>query len=98
MPICRDGSGSGTLLIGLSLVLLLLLASLPLLSDFLELFRSALLAMRLHGDVSVEMVQGTIGLFTAIPTTLVHALDLFISSTRTLVLLGAWDRDEGVNL
>jgi len=38
LPICRDGSGSGTLLIGLSLVLLLLLASLPLLSDFLELW------------------------------------------------------------
>jgi len=56
------------------------------------------LAVRLHGDMSVEMIQGAIGLFTTIPATLIHALDLFISSTGTLVLLSTWDRDEGVNL
>jgi hypothetical protein len=37
LTIRRDSSGSGTLFIGLSLVLLFLLAGFPLLSDFLEL-------------------------------------------------------------
>jgi hypothetical protein len=48
--------------------------------------------------MSVEMIQGTIGLFTTVPATFIHALDFYISSTGTLVLLGTWDRDEGVNL
>jgi len=44
------------------------------------------------------MIQGAVGLFTTTPTTLVHAVDFFMSSTDTLVLLVTWDRDEGVNL
>jgi hypothetical protein len=44
------------------------------------------------------MVQCTVGLFTAVPSTLVHALDLFISTSRSLVLLGTWDGDERVDL
>jgi hypothetical protein len=39
LTIGRDSSGSGTLFIGLSLVLLFLLTGFPLLSDFLELCR-----------------------------------------------------------
>ena len=60
--------------------------------------RCSLLAMRLHGDVSIQMVQCTVGLFTAVPSTLVHALDLFISTSRSLVLLRAWNRYERVDL
>lgn len=59
---------------------------------------SSLLAMRLHGDVSIQVVQCTVGLFAAVPATLVHALNFFISSPRSLVLLRAWNRDERVNL
>jgi hypothetical protein len=58
-------------------------------------FRSALLAVRLHSDMSVKMIQGAISLFTTIPATLIHALDFSILSTGTLVLP---DRDKGVNL
>jgi len=38
LSISRDDGGSGTLILGLALVLLLLLASLPFLADFLELY------------------------------------------------------------
>lgn len=61
-------------------------------------FRGSLLAVRLHGDVCVEMVQSAIGLLTSIPAALVHALDFLIASTRALVLLSAGDRNERVNL
>ena len=61
-------------------------------------FRSSLLPVRLHGDVSVKMVQSAIRLLATVPSALVHALDFFISSAGTLVLLGAWNGDEGVNL
>jgi hypothetical protein len=54
--------------------------------------------MRLHGDVSVEVVQRSVGLFAAIPATLVHAINLFVASARALVLLGAGDGYEGVDL
>lgn len=61
-------------------------------------FGSSLLSVGLHGDVGVEMVQSAVGLFTTVPATLVHALDLLISSSRTLVLLRAGDGHERVNL
>lgn len=61
-------------------------------------FRSALRAMRLHRDVSVQMVERAICLLASIPATLVHALDLFISPARALVLLRAGDGHERVNL
>ena len=54
--------------------------------------------MALHGDVGVEMVQGTVGLLAAVPTALVHALDLLIPSARSLVLLRARDGYERVHL
>jgi len=44
------------------------------------------------------MVQSTISLLAAVPSALVHSLDFFVSSSGTLVLLGAWNRDEGINL
>jgi hypothetical protein len=44
------------------------------------------------------MVQCAISLLAAVPTALVHALDFFVTSSRTLVLLGTRDRDERINL
>lgn len=54
--------------------------------------------MRLHGYVGIQVVQCAIGLLATVPAALVHALDLFISSTGTLVLLGTGDGDKGVDL
>lgn len=61
-------------------------------------FGSSLLAVRLHGDVGVEMVQSAIGLFATIPAALVHALNLLVPSSGTLVLLRAGNGHKGVNL
>lgn len=44
------------------------------------------------------MVQRAIRLLAPIPTALVHALDLFIPSSRPLMLLRARNRYEGVHL
>lgn len=52
--------------------------------------------MRLHRDVRIQVIESTIGLFASVPAALVHALDFFVSSTRSLVLLRAWDRDKRV--
>jgi hypothetical protein len=89
---------SGTIIIGLAGILLFLLASLPLLTNFLEFFWSALVTVGLHGYMGIEMIQGTISLLAAVPSTLVHALDLLITTTRALVLLGTRDWDEGIDL
>jgi len=56
------------------------------------------LTVRLHGDVGVEVVQGTISLLAAVPSTLIHTLNFLITTSRTLMLLGAGNRNEGVNL
>ena len=53
--------------------------------------------MRLHCDVRVQVVERAIRLFAAVPTALVHALDFFVASSRSLVLLRAWNRDKRVN-
>lgn len=42
------------------------------------------------------MVQGAVGLLAALPTALVHALNLFVPSSGSLVLLGARNRNERV--
>jgi hypothetical protein len=52
--------------------------------------------MRLHRHVSVQVVQCTISLLAAVPTTLVHALDFFIAPSGTFVLLRARDWHERV--
>jgi hypothetical protein len=61
-------------------------------------FGDTLLAVRLHCNVSIEMVQSTVRLLAAIPSALVHALDLLVSSTRPLVLLGARNGHKAVHL
>ena len=61
-------------------------------------FRGSLLTMRLHGDMGIEMVQRAISLLATIPATFVHALNFFIPSSGALMLLGAGNRDKGVDL
>lgn len=87
-----------SLLFSLALSLLLLLPLLPLFANLLKFFGSSLLAVRLHGDMRVEMVQSAVGLLASIPAALVHALDFLIASAGALVLLRAWDGHERVNL
>lgn len=48
--------------------------------------------------MSIEMVEGAVGLLAAVPAALVHPLDLFIAPSRSLVLLCTGDRYEGVDL
>lgn len=43
--------------------------------------------MGLHGDMGIQVVQSTVGLFTAVPAALVHALNLLVTATWSLVLL-----------
>lgn len=54
--------------------------------------------MRLHGDVRIQMVECTISLLAAIPSTLVHALDFLEAPTWSLVLRGTGDRNKRINL
>lgn len=89
--------GSGSLLIGLASSLFLLLLCLPLLADLLELFWSSLRAVRLHCDVSVQMVESAVGLLAAIPAALVHTLNLLVAATGALMLLSTWDGDERID-
>lgn len=53
--------------------------------------------MRLHCHVSVQVVQSTIGLFAAVPATLVHALNFFVAPPGTLMLLRARNGNERIN-
>lgn len=54
--------------------------------------------MRLHSNVSIQMIKCAVGLLAAIPSALVHALNFFITSPGTLVLLCTGNRDERVDL
>ena len=54
--------------------------------------------MALHGNVGIEMVQGTVRLLATIPAALVHSLNLLITPARPLVLLRTWDGHERVHL
>lgn len=61
-------------------------------------FGNALLSMRLHSDVSIQMVQSAVGLLASVPATLVHALNFLIASARSFMLLSARNRDETKDL
>jgi hypothetical protein len=54
--------------------------------------------MALHGDVSIEMVQCAVGLLAAVPSALVHTLDLLIPSSWPLVLLRSRNRHKRIDL
>jgi len=60
-------------------------------------FGSSFGAVRLHRHVSVQMIERAICLFAAIPTTLVHPLNLFVTPSGTLVLLRTRDRNKRVH-
>ena len=61
-------------------------------------FRSTFLAVRLHGYVRVQVIQSTVSFLTPLMSTLVHALDLFVATSRAFVLLRTRDRNEGIYL
>ena len=61
-------------------------------------FRSTLLPVRLHCYVRVQVIQCAIRLFTSLPSTFVHSLNFFVAAARALVLLSAWNGNEGVDL
>jgi len=81
--------GPVSLFVGFARGLLLLLLRFPLLSNFLEFFGSALLAVRLHRNVRIQMVQSAVSFLATIPSAFVHALNFFISPTWSLMLLCA---------
>jgi hypothetical protein len=66
--------------------------------DILLTFWSPFCPVSLHGHMRIEMVQGAISFLASIPTALVHALNLFVSSPRPLVLLSAGNWNERVYL
>jgi hypothetical protein len=61
-------------------------------------FWCTLLTMRLHCDMSIQMIKRAISLLAAIPSTLVHTFDLFIASSGAFMLLSAGNRNKGVHL
>lgn len=54
--------------------------------------------MRLHRYMRIEMVQCAVCFLTAVPATLVHTLDLFVTTAGTLVLLSTGNRNERIDL
>lgn len=60
-------------------------------------FWSSLSTVRLHCDVRIQVIEGSVSLFTPVPAALVHAFDFFVASTRSLVLLCTGDGDKGIN-
>lgn len=95
---CLSCSLTLALFILLALGLFLLLTLLPFFPNFFEFFRSALLSVALHCDVSIQMIQRAIRLLAAIPSALIHALDLFVSPARPLVLLRSRDGNKRIDL
>lgn len=80
---------------------LLLFGFAPLLAEFFEFVWAALLAMLLHRDVRIEVVEGTVSLCAVWPRASVEAFDFVVAPAWTLfdgvsrqrnerVLLGAW--------
>ena len=57
-------------------------------------FGGPLLTVSLHRHMGIQVIQRSVSLLTSIPTALIHALNFLIPSSRSLVLLGARNRDE----
>lgn len=53
--------------------------------------------MGLHGNVRVQMIESAVRFLAAIPSAFVHALDFFVSSSGSFVLLCAWNRHKRVH-
>jgi hypothetical protein len=47
---------------------------------------SSLLTVRLHSNMSVQVVQSTVSFLATVPAALVHALNIYVSPPRSLVL------------
>ena len=60
-------------------------------------FGCAFWTMRLHRDVSIQMIECAVCLLATVPAALVHAFDFFVSPARALVLLCTWDWHERVD-
>lgn len=54
--------------------------------------------MRLHRDMRIQVIKSTIRFLTTLVPAFVHALDFFISTTRSFMLLRSWNRNERVHL
>lgn len=61
-------------------------------------FWGAFGSVGLHRHMRIQMVQRAVSLLATLPSTFVHALDLFIATTGSLVLLSAGDWHERVDL
>lgn len=60
--------------------------------------RNTLLAVRLHGDMRIEVIESTIGLLATVPAALVHSLNFLVAPTGALVLLRARNGNEAEDL
>ena len=61
-------------------------------------FRSSFLTMSLHCDVCIQVIKCTVCLFAILMSTLVYAINFFISTSRAFRLLSPWDWYEGIDL
>ena len=61
-------------------------------------FWSPFLPMRLHSDMRIQVIEGTISFLATLMPTFVHAFDFLVAAAGTLVLLCAGDRNERVDL
>lgn len=53
--------------------------------------------MRLHRNVRIQMIESTVGFFTAVPATFIHALNFLVPPARSLVLLCARNRHKRIH-
>lgn len=63
---------------------LLLFGFAPLLAKFFEFVWAALLAMLLHRDMCIEVVEGTVSLCAVLPRASIEAFDFVVAPARTL--------------
>lgn len=45
----------------------------------------------------VEVIERAVRFLTTFPAAFVHPLDLLVSTSRSLLLMRAWDRDKGID-
>ena len=54
--------------------------------------------MRLHGNVRVQMIECSISFLASLMPAFVHALDFFVPTTGTFVLLRSRNGNKGIHL
>jgi hypothetical protein len=60
-------------------------------------FWSSFCAVRLHCYMRIQVVQRPVRLLASVPTALIHPLNFFIASSRSLVLLRSRNRNKRVH-